>query len=163
MLKSSGRKCLIEVVIWVFLLVLIASCAQDPVRFTQSGVEIWKLDIAMTEPFQFEMKNQKMIITPSETEKGVFSVLVEISADIDPPAGIAGLFYTEGSWKGEIRNGIFAAETSRRGDCQFEPKSVVVSGEAKGTVSGSRASGTIKEYIGAGMDLYGKWTAEKIS
>jgi hypothetical protein len=147
----------------ILLSLFIVGCAEDPVRFTQPGVEIWKLDITMGKS-KIEIKDQKMILTPSETEKGVFSVLVEISADIYPPAGPSGIYHTEGSWKGEIRNGIFAAKTSRRVDCQIDPHSMVASGEVKGTVSGSRASGTIKEDLAiVGIEVYGKWTAEKIS
>jgi hypothetical protein len=37
----------------ILLTLFIFSCAEDPVRFAQPGVEIWKLDIAMTEPFKY--------------------------------------------------------------------------------------------------------------
>jgi len=144
-----------------FMLVLcsVIGCAQDPVRFTQPGAEIWNLDITI-EAYGVEIKNQKMFLIPSPTEKGVFSVTAEISSKIDPPAGPYGVFFTQGEWKGEVRNGILEGKVNRSIESRAGPG--ILQGIVKGTFSDTRASGTTRESA-AGGEVYGKWTAEKIS
>jgi len=144
---------------FMLVLCLVIGCAQDPVRFTQPGAEIWNLNITIVD-YGVEIKNQRMFLIPSQTEKGVFSVVAEISSKIDPPAGPYGVFFTKGEWKGEVRNGIFVGETSRISDTHDGPGSL--QGSVKGTFSGTRASGTFRESA-QGAEAYGKWAAQKIS
>ena len=144
---------------FMLVLCLVIGCAQDPVRFTQPGAEIWDLDITIV-GYEAEIKNQRMFLIPSQTEKGVFSVVAEISSRIDPPGGPFAVFFTKGKWKGEVRNGIFVGETSRVEDTHETPG--YLQGSVKGTFSGTRASGTFRE-SNIFMEVYGKWTAQKIS
>jgi hypothetical protein len=111
---------------------------------------------------QYQIKDQKMLLSPSQTEKGAFSVVAEISAKNNPPAGPFGLEETHGRIEGEIRNGVFKGEIDRRLIISTEGQRNST-GEMKGTFSNNRASGTLKESVASGMDIYGTWTAEKIS
>jgi hypothetical protein len=144
---------------FMLVLCLLIGCAQDPVRFTQPGAEIWNLNFTFANA-EVEIKNQRMFLIPSQTEKGVFSVVAEISSKIDPPEGPYGVFFTKGKWKGEVRNGIFVGETDRIADTHEGPG--YLQGSVKGTFSGTRASGTFRESA-MGLEVYGKWTAQKIS
>jgi len=140
----------------------IYGCAEKPITFTGPGVEIWSLNITYTDPYKFEMNNQKMMLTPSGTEKDVFSVVAEISADINPEAGSWGLYLVEGKWEGEVKNGNFAGKANTSRMLSVESGSVICRGRVKGTFSGSRASGTLVDGCPA-FRHYAKWTAEKIS
>jgi hypothetical protein len=162
MKKLFGRNCLM-VGAFAIVLCLNVSCAHDPVLFTQPGVEIWNLNITVELGDRLvKIENQKMILIPSETEKDVYSVLAEISAKIDPPAGPWLVNFTEGKWTGEVKKGIFMGKTNRRLDGNIEGGSAIMQGSVKGTFSGTRASGTFRESA-QGAEVLGKWTAEKIS
>ena len=106
------------------------------------------------------MKDQTMVLKPSETEKDVFHV----TGSMDTVGASEGLGKSRvvSEWKGEIRNGMLLCE----GTWVSTPiqNGVGRSGTftMKGTFSKRRASGTIHAggYFGSEQ---AKWTAERIS
>ena len=146
---------------FAFAIGSIYGCAEKPITFAGPGVQIWLLNITYIDPYKFEMTNQKMVLTPSGTEKDVFSVVAEISADIYPHAGSWGLSFVEGKWEGEVKNGNFVGKANTTSRLEWAG-SVICRGDVKGTFSGPRASGTLKDDCPA-IGRYAKWTAEKIS
>ena len=160
-MKSLSRNFAIALFV-AFVIGSIYGCAEKPITFAGPGVQIWSLNITYTDPVKFKMNNQKMMLTPSGTEKDVFSVVAEISADISPPVGPWGLFFVDGKWVGEVRNGNFVGKMNTVATVSLEGGSGICRGTVKGTFSGSRAAGTLNDICPV-FNRSGKWTAEKIS
>jgi len=124
-------------------------CAEKPITFAGPGVQIWKLNAIYDDGW--ELKDQTLVLKPSETEKDVFHVTATI--DTETEGEIWGEVRIFLEWKGEIRSGAMI--------CDLAGSSTLF-GEAKGTFSKRRASGTTRIRYSYGS-RYGKWTAERIS
>jgi len=158
-MKALSRNFAIAIFV-AFALGSIYGCAEEPLTFTGPGVQIWKLHIIYDSGV--EIKDQTLVLRPSETEKDVFHVTATI--DTETESEIWGKISLFMEWKGEIRNSamicnITGIEAPIRGP---NPGGSVLFGEAKGTFSKRRASGTI-QVRDRRSSRYGKWTAEKIN
>jgi len=147
-----------------FLLFTVGSiwgCAEKPIKFDEPGVQIWKMDIVYEDGFV--LKDQTLVLKPSETEKDVFHVTADMEFERESKQW--GRIRMSVKWKGEVRNGLMmcdirflVASVTGVGDAQGD----IGTGTAKGTFSGRRASGTSKASGRAGL-VFNKWTAERIS
>jgi hypothetical protein len=148
----------------LFLLFTVGSiwgCAEKPIRFDETGVQIWKMTIVWDDGFVLE--DQTLVLKPSETDKDVFHVTADM--EYERESKIWGRVRISGKWRGEVRNGrmlcdinYVAASVSGGGD----PQGDTGTGTAKGTFSDRRASGTSKAAGRAGPQ-FAKWTAERVS
>jgi len=146
--------------LFAFAIGSIYGCAEKPITFAGPGVQIWKLNALFDDGAI--VKDQTLVLKPSETEKDVFHVTATI--DTETESEIWGKISLFMEWKGEIRNSamicnITGIEAPIRGP---NPGGSVLFGEAKGTFSKRRASGTI-QVRDRRSSRYGKWTAEKIN
>ena len=143
---------------FAFAIGSIYGCAEKPITFAGPGVQIWKLNIVYD--VGFEIKDQTLVLKPSETEKDVFHVTATIDADSEKLEGLRII----SKWKGEIRNGAMICNIDGIvvGDRADTSGQGVGHGTAKGTFSKRRASGTISMQNEGGF-YQAKWTAERIS
>lgn len=145
----------------LFTLGSIWGCAEKPIKFDEPGVQIWKMNLVYDDGFV--LNDQTLILKPSETEKDVYHVTADM--EYERESKIWGRVRGSVKWRGEVRNGLMlcdinavAASVSGGGD----PQGDTLTGTAKGTFSGRRASGTSKASGRSGVSLT-KWTAERIS
>jgi len=158
-MKSLSRNVALTLFV-AFAVGSIYGCAEKPITFAGSGVQIWKLNLIWDDGNA--VKDQTLVLKPSETEKDVFYVTATI--DVETKSVTWGKFRAFWEWTGEIRNGammcnidgILNSLTSQ------SPGSSSVHGTAKGTFSKRRASGTFLHRERRGTRC-GKWTAERIS
>ncbi len=146
--------------LFAFAIGSIYGCAEKPITFAGPGVQIWKLNALFDDGTI--VKDQTLVLKPSETEKDVFHVTATI--DTETASEIWGKTRLFMEWKGEIRNNamicnITGIDAPIRGP---NPGGSVLFGEAKGTFSKRRASGTV-QVRDRRSSRYGKWTAERIS
>ena len=157
-MKSLSR----NVTIALFFAIAIGSiygCAEKPITFAGPGVQIWKLNAVYDDGSSF--KDQTLVLKPSETEKDVFHVIATIDTETE---GDRGQLYLAMEWKGEIRNNAMICNITGMMQISLgiEDSSYILSGEAKGTFSERRASGTTI-LRNRWVTKFGKWTAERIS
>ena len=154
-MKSLGRNVAIAVFI-AFAIGLIYGCAEKPITFAGPGVQIWKLNFVYDDGNT--VKDQTLVLKPSETEKDLFHVTATIDTEIESDMwGNARVFL---EWKGEIRNGAMTCNITGNRSLIRRSGGANLFGEAKGTFSKRRTSGTFQY---GGFMRYGKWTAERIS
>jgi len=158
-MKSLNRNVALTL-FFAFAIGSIYGCAEKPITFAGPGVQIWKMNIIYDDARVF--KDQTLVLEPSETEKDVFHVTATI--DTETETDIWGKCHVFEKWEGEIRNGammcnITGFESGIQGN---SPGGSNLFGEAKGTFSKRRASGTI-HLRDRRSSRYGKWTAERIS
>jgi len=110
----------------------------------------------------WELKDQTLVLKPSETEKDVFYVTATIDTETEHEKW--GKLRVYEKWEGEIRNSAMMCNIDGvynviRGP---HPINSAYQGTTKGTFSKRRASGTIhlRGRIGSS---HGRWTAERIS
>lgn len=132
---------------------------QKPITFAGPGVQIWKLNIYDDDGAV--LKDQTLVLKPSETEKDVFHVTVTIDAESESP--IRRKVHHIAKWKGEIRNGAMICNVEGTSSGGSPEDLGLAHGTAKGTFSKRRASGTIHLKYESGPLTTGKWTAERIS
>jgi len=156
-MKSISRNVAIAL-FFAFAIGSIYGCAEKPITFAGPGVQIWKLNIVYD--IGVEIKDQTLVLKPSETEKNVFHVTATIDRDSEKLKGLRII----SKWKGEIRNGamICNIDGTVSGDRPDTSGQGAGHGTAKGTFSKRRASGTISMQ-NEGAFYQGKWTAERIS
>ncbi len=158
-MKSLSRNIAIAL-FFAFVIGSIYGCAEKPkpITFSGPGVQIWKMNIVYENGMV--LKDQTLLLKPSETEKDVFHVTGTM--DTVGESDALGKSRVVSEWKGEIRNGMLLCE----GSWVSTPiqNGVGRSGTfaMKGTFSKRRASGTSHAggYYGSEQ---AKWTAEKIS
>ena len=136
----------------------ICGCAEKPITFADPGVQIWKLNILHDNGL--EIKDQTLVLKPSETEKDVFHVTATIDTEWESIAWGKTHHFEE--WKGEIRNGAMICNIDGNAYSVRSNFSTLIKGTAKGTFSKRRAAGTFHGRTSAGSQQ-GKWTAERIS
>ena len=159
-MKSLSRNFAIAL-FFAFAVGSIYGCAEKPkpITFTGPGVQIWKLNFIYDGGI--EIKDQTLVLKPSETEKDVFHVTATIDTESEP--SIYGKLRLIEKWKGEIRNGMMTCNidgiSSYDGNVDDEG---LHHGTAKGTFSERRASGTFRIQTEAMLHT-AKWTAERIS
>ena len=159
-MKSLSRNVAITL-FFAFAIGSIYGCAEKPkpITFAGPGVQIWKLNIVY-EKTGSSFKDQTMVLKPSETEKDVFYVTATIDAESETES--MGRFRSLMEWKGEIRNGAMICNITGNAYSVRSEGGSALFGEAKGTFSKRRASGTSR--IGYVIGIrQGKWTAERIS
>ena len=157
-MKSLNRNVVITL-FFAFAIGSIYGCAEKPITFAGPGVQIWKLNILYDTGV--EIKDQALVIKPSETEKDVFHVTATI--DMEGKSENYGQFRHFGEWKGEIRNGAMICSIDGIVSYHDVPGYEKIGhGTAKGTFSKRRASGTISMQHEEGF-YQAKWTAERIS
>ena len=159
-MKSLSRNVAITL-FFAFAIGSICGCAEKPITFAGPGVQIWKLNIVY-EKTGWGCKDQTLVLKPSETEKDVFYVTATIDAESETES--MGRFRSLMEWKGEIRNGAMICNITGNAYSVRSPEQggSALFGEAKGTFSKRRASGTTLLRFEAGL-AQGKWTAERIS
>jgi len=161
-MKSLSRNFALAL-FFAFTIGSIYGCAEKPkpITFAGPGVQIWKLNIVY-EKTGSSFKDQTMVLKPSETEKDVFYVTATIDAESETES--MGRFRSLMEWKGEIRNGAMICNITGNAYSVRSPEQggSALFGEAKGTFSKRRASGTTLLRFEAGL-AQGKWTAERIS
>jgi hypothetical protein len=157
-MKSLSRNIAIAL-FFAFVIGLIYGCAEKPITFSGPGVQIWKLNAIYDDGYGW--KDQTLVLKPSETEKDVFHVTATINVETE--SDIWGQIIASMKWKGEIRNNAMICNITGINNVEGpDPGSYTFFGEAKGTFSKRRASGTSQlRYMGGAR--YGKWTAERIS
>ncbi len=157
-MKSLSRNAVLTM-FFAFVIGSICGCAEKPITFAGPGVQIWKLNAVYDDGSNF--KDQTLVLKPSETEKDVFYVIATIDAETE---GSKGQFYLAMKWKGEIRNNAMICNTTgmMRISAGVDESGYILSGEAKGTFSERRASGT-SILSNKWNTKWGKWTAERIS
>ena len=157
-MKSLSRNFAIAIFV-AFAIGSIYGCAEKPITFAGPGVQIWKLNVIHEDGMV--LKDQTLVLTPSETEKDVFHVTATFDTEVESDGG--GKYRVFAEWKGEVRNGMMLCEgtwiVSTVGGA--EPGDYGIS-TVKGTFSKRRASGTT-HVKGALRQKQGKWTAERIS
>ena len=158
-MKSLSRNFVITL-FFAFAIGSIYGCAEKPITFAGPGVQIWKLNVLFDDGTI--VKDQTLVLKSSETEKDVFHVTATI--DVETASEIWGKISLFMEWKGEIGNGamicnITGIESNISGSSSGGSN---LFGEAKGTFSKRRASGTI-HLRDRRSSRYGKWTAERIS
>ena len=144
---------------FTFVIGSICGCAEKPITFAGPGVQIWKLNAVYDEGSSF--KDQTLVLKPSETEKDVFHVTATMDTETEGDRGQLHYFM---EWKGEIRNNAMICNITgmMRVRAGVVENDYLLSGEAKGTFSERRASGTtILRH--KWNTKFGKWTAERIS
>ena len=158
-MKSLSRNVALTL-FFAFAIGWIYGCAEKPITFAGPGVQIWKLNAVWDRGWGF--KDQTLVLKPSETEKGVFHVTATI--DTETESELKGQIHVAMEWKGEIRNNAMICNIT--GTLNIitgaEEGGYTIFGEAKGTFSKRRASGTSRIGYVQGIDQ-GKWTAERIS
>ncbi len=157
-MKSLSRNIAIAL-FFAFALGSIYGCAEQPkpITFAGPGVQIWKMDLVWDDGGH--VKDQALVLKPSETEKDVFHVSATIDAKSESRWG---KFQAVWEWKGEIRNGAMTCNIEGTWISHANQGDTQVDGTAKGTFSKRRASGTFRNRGDADY-RYGKWTAERIS
>ncbi|MFH1629797.1 MAG: hypothetical protein ABIE47_13900 [Pseudomonadota bacterium] len=145
---------------FAFAIGSIYGCAEKPITFAGPGVQIWKLNATYDRDWGF--KDQTLVLKPSETEKGVFHVTATIDTETESES--KGRIHLAMEWKGEIRNNAMICNITGMADIitGAEEGGHRFIGEAKGTFSKRRASGTSLIRSTRGI-RQGKWTAERIS
>jgi hypothetical protein len=157
-MKSLSRNVALTL-FFAFAIGSIYGCAEKPITFAGPGVQIWKLNIYNDKGFV--LKDQTLVLTPSETEKDVFHVTVTIDAESESP--IYGKARHIAKWKGEIRNGTMICNVDGTSSGGGPEGPGLAHGTAKGTFSKRRASGTVHLKYETGPLTTGKWNAERIS
>jgi len=160
-MKSLSRNFAITLFV-AFAIMLIYGCAEKPkpITFAGPGVQIWKMNIIYDNGMA--LKDQTLLLKPSETEKDVFHVVGSSDRVAESEAG--GKYRVVSEWKGEVRNGMMLCE----GTWVSTPveQTVYAGGSGtytiKGTFSKRRASGTAHSRGDFGSEQ-AKWTAERIS
>ena len=156
-MKSLSRNFAITL-FFAFAIGSIYGCAEKPITFAGPGVQIWKLNVIFGGGFG--LKDQTLLLKPSETEKDVFHVTATIDTEADTEEYGKIHFFLE--WKGEIRNSTMICEISGISNYGGESTGSPIRGKAKGTFSKRRASGSFQwTYIVGSRQ--GRWTAERIS
>ena len=77
-MKSLSRNFAIALFV-AFAIGSIYGCAEKPITFAGPGVQIWKLNIVYDDGAV--LKDQTLVLKPSETEKDVFYVTATIDAE----------------------------------------------------------------------------------
>ena len=157
-MKSLSRNVAIAM-FFAFAIGSIYGCAEKPITFAGPGVQIWKLNILYDDGGP-EIKDQTLVLKPSETEKDVFHVTATI--DTESESSVLGKFRVIAKWKGEIRNGAMICNIEGTSSGGGPDDQGLAHGTAKGTFSKRRASGTIRIQTEGSLQK-GKWTAERIS
>jgi hypothetical protein len=157
-MKSLSRNIAIALFL-AFAIGSIYGCAEKPMTFAGPGVQIWKLNILWEDGFV--LKDQTLVLKPSETEKDVFYVTATI--DTERESGKWGKYRLFWEWKGEVRNGMMLCNLSGISSALgSNPPGSILGGTVKGTFSKRRAAGTFQSRIRGGS-MFGRWTAERIS
>ena len=158
-MKSLSRNVALTL-FFAFAIGSIYGCAEKPITFASPGVQIWKFKVIYDNGMV--LKDQTLLLTPSETEKDVFHVTGTMDTVGASEAG--GKYRVVSEWKGEIRNGMLLCEgtwvSSPIGKADQDSGSGTFT--MKGTFSRRRASGTTHSRGSFGSEQ-GKWTAERIS
>ncbi len=155
-MKSLSRNVALTLFL-AFAIWSIYGCAEKPITFAGPGVQIWKLNIVYDSGV--EIKDQTLVLKPSETEKDVFHVTATI--DTIGESERWGEFRIFAEWKGEIRNSAMMCNIDGIWTNFTASGATSVHGTVKGTFSKRRASGTI--ILRGNIIQQGKWTAERIS
>ena len=160
-MKSLSRNFVITL-FFAFALGSIYGCAEKPkaITFSGPGVQIWKMNIIYENGMV--LKDQTLLLKPSETEKDVFHVTGTMDTVGEYDAQGKSRIVSE--WKGEVRNGIMRCEGTWVSTPigKADEDSMTGTFTMKGTFSKRRASGTTLSSGDAGL-YQAKWTAERIS
>ena len=157
-MKSLSRNFAIAI-FFAFAIGAIYGCAEKPITFAGQGVQIWKLNVIFGGGFG--LKDQTLVLKPSETEKDVFYVTATI--DTESESEKWGKYHMFLELKGEVRNGIMLCNLSGISSALgSNPPGSTLGGTVKGTFSKRRAAGTIQLKYRGGT-RHGRWTAERIS
>ena len=160
-MKSLSRNFAIAIFV-AFAIGSIYGCAEKPkpITFAGPGVQIWKLNIVYDNGMV--LKDQTLLLKPSETEKDVFHVTGTMDTVAESDGG--GKYRVVSEWKGEVRNGMLLCEGSWVSTPfgKADQDSGTGTFTMKGTFSKRRAAGTTHSSGPFGSEQ-AKWTAERIS